>query len=211
MPASNLATGKPERKFREEIREKEGKGFIAKRVVNEVRDLASAGQHKIILDGLYSWSEYKILKHEFPGEMTVIAIVTPKHIRKQRMAKRPERPMTSDEVDQRDWAEIEGIEKGGPIAIADYFIHNDKDLDNLHKQMDEVLHTLISRLLQRTRVLTARSCGPSSACVLRIRSFLISVSTNASPSLCPMTLAGSSKIPRLRGASLLSDTPNAMN
>lgn len=125
--------------FREEIREREGKDFVVKRVIKEVHDLIGAGQHHIVLDGLYTWSEYKILKHEFPGEITVVAIVTPKHLRKQRMAKRPERPMTSAEVDERDWTEIENLEKGGPIAIADYYIHNDGDLDFLHKQMDNVL------------------------------------------------------------------------
>ena len=129
----------PEKKFREEIREREGKDFIAVRAVKEAHNLIAAGQRRIILDGLYSWSEYKLLKHEFPGEITVIAIVTPKHLRKARMANRPERPMTSEEVDQRDWAEIENIEKGGPIAIADYFIHNEGSLEKLHGEIDKVL------------------------------------------------------------------------
>jgi len=128
--------------FREEIRAKEGKDFVVKRVVKEVHDLVDAGQHRIVLDGLYTWSEYKILKHEFPGDMTVVAIVTPKHLRKQRMALRPERPMTAAEVDERDWTEIENLEKGGPIAIADYYIHNDGNLDFLHEQMDEILEHL---------------------------------------------------------------------
>jgi dephospho-CoA kinase len=132
-------TWESQQKFREEIREREGKDFVVKRVIKETHDLIAAGQHHIVLDGVYSWSEYRILKHEFPGEMTVIAIVTPKHLRYQRMAKRPERPMTNEEVDERDWTEIENLEKGGPIAIADYFVHNDKDLDSLHEQLDEVL------------------------------------------------------------------------
>jgi len=129
----------PEAKFRREIREREGKDFIAIRAIKEAQDLIEAGQKRIILDGLYSWSEYKILKHAFPGEMTVIAIVTPKHLRKQRMANRPERPMTSDEVDERDWNEIENIEKGGPIAIADYFAENDGDVSKMQAKIDEIL------------------------------------------------------------------------
>ena len=132
-------TWESQQTFREEIREREGKDFIVKRAIKEARGLIDAGQKRIILDGLYTWSEYKILKHEFPGEITVIAIVTPKHLRKQRMANRPERPMTSEEVDQRDWAEIENIEKGGPIAIADYFIHNEGSLEKLHAEIDKVL------------------------------------------------------------------------
>ena len=71
--------------------------------------------------------------------MKVIAIVAPKNQRKRRMTHRPERPMTPAEVDQRDWAEIENIEKGGPIAIADYFVHNDKDVEHLYQQLDAIL------------------------------------------------------------------------
>ena len=127
-----------QQKFREEIRQREGKDFVIRRVIKNIRDLINAGQNKIVLDGLYTWSEYKILKHEFPGQVVVIAIVTPKHLRYQRMVKRPERPMQPREVDQRDWSEIENLEKGGPIAIADYFVINDGNLDQLHQKIDAV-------------------------------------------------------------------------
>lgn len=135
-------TWESQQKFREEIREREGKDFVVVRAIKEARNLIDAGQRRIVLDGLYTWSEYKILKHEFPGTMTVIAIVTPKHERKARMANRPERPMTAQEVDERDWTEIENLEKGGPIAIADYFLHNDRDVEWLHKQLDVVLRQI---------------------------------------------------------------------
>ena len=129
-----------QQKFREEIRRKEGKDFVIKRVIKNIHDLINAGQNKIVLDGLYTWSEYKFLKHEFPGQVVVIAIVTPKHLRYQRMIKRVERPMQPHEVDQRDWSEIENLEKGGPIAIADYFIINDGSLEQLHQKIDAVTH-----------------------------------------------------------------------
>jgi len=133
-------TWESQEKFREEIREREGKDFVVKRAAKEARSLIEAGQKRIVLDGLYTWSEYRILKHEFPGELTVVAVVTPKRLRKARMSVRPERPMTGQEVDERDWAEIENLEKGGPIAIADYFIHNDGSLDKLHEQIDTILN-----------------------------------------------------------------------
>lgn len=129
-----------QQQFREEIRRREGKDFVIKRVIKNIHDLINAGQNKIVLDGLYTWSEYKFLKHEFPGQVVVIAIVTPKHLRYQRMVKRPERPMQPHEVDQRDWSEIENLEKGGPIAIADYFVINDGNLDQLHQKIDAVTH-----------------------------------------------------------------------
>lgn len=129
-----------QQQFREEIRRREGKDFVIKRVIKNIHDLVNAGQNKIVLDGLYTWSEYKLLKHEFPGQVVVIAIVTPKYLRYQRMAKRIERPMQPHEVDQRDWSEIENLEKGGPIAIADYFIINDGSLEQLHQKIDAATH-----------------------------------------------------------------------
>ena len=135
-------TQENEQPIREELRETEGKDFIVKRIISQIHDLIEAGQDRIVADGLYTWTEYKVLKREFPGELTVVAVVTPKHLRKQRMAKRPLRPLTSDQVDQRDWAEIENIEKGGPIAVADYFIHNDGGVEKLHTQIDDILKTV---------------------------------------------------------------------
>lgn len=127
-----------ENPFRKKIREEEGKDFIVKRAIKQVHNLIAAGQHKIILDGLYSWTEYKALKHEFPGELTVIAIIAPRSLRKHRLANRSDRPLTPTEVDERDWHEIEDIEKGGPIAIADHYLMNDEDIDHLHEQLDKL-------------------------------------------------------------------------
>ena len=128
-----------ENPFRKEIREKEGKDFVVNRANQQIHNLIAAGQHRIIADGLYSWTEYKIMKHEFPGELVVVAIVAPKHLRHHRLSNRPERPLTSAEVDERDWAEIENIEKGGPIAMADYYVINDQDEDTFHRQVDKIL------------------------------------------------------------------------
>ncbi len=132
-------TWENQQEFREAIRKREGNDFVALQAIKQIRDLFQAGQHKIVLDGLYTWTEYKTLKHEFPGELIVVAVVSPKHLRIQRMGKRPIRPLTPEQVNQRDWAEIENLEKGGPIAIADHFISNDGSLDALHEQLDGVL------------------------------------------------------------------------
>jgi dephospho-CoA kinase len=128
-----------EQPFREQLREREGKDFIANRIVKQIRDLIAAGQHRIIADGIYTWTEYKILKHEFPGELTVVAVVAPKHLRHHRLTQRPIRPLTDTEANERDWAEIENLEKGGPIAIADHYIINNGNLDHFHEQIDTEL------------------------------------------------------------------------
>jgi len=132
-------TPESQQKFREDIRAAEGKDFVVKRVIKQTNDLINAGQHHIVLDGLYSWTEYKILKHEYPGELSVVAIVAPKKLRHHRLANRPERPFTAEEANQRDWTEIEGLEKGGPIAIADHFVINNGNLEHLYAQLDEII------------------------------------------------------------------------
>lgn len=129
-----------EQAFREELREREGKDFVVNRIVTQIRDLINAGQHRIVADGIYTWTEYKIMKREFPGELTVVAVVSPKHLRHHRLTQRPIRPLTDAEANQRDWAEIENLEKGGPIAIADHYIMNNGDLDHFHQQIDDELN-----------------------------------------------------------------------
>lgn len=128
-----------ERPFREQLREREGKDFIANRIVKQIHDLISAGQHRIIADGIYTWTEYKILKRHFPGELSVVAVVAPKHLRHHRLTQRPIRPLTDTEANERDWAEIENLEKGGPIAIADHYIINNGNIDHFHEQIDTEL------------------------------------------------------------------------
>ena len=133
------ADGESEKRFREMIRETEGKDWVVKQVIEEVKNLINAGQKRIVLDGLYSWTEYKILKKEFPGQLTVLAVVVPKALRHFRVGKRPERPFNTKEIQERDRSEVENLEKGGPIAMADYYVLNDESVAKLHDDVDVIL------------------------------------------------------------------------
>ena len=131
-----------ERDFREMIRETEGKDWVVRQVIDEVHNLANAGQRRIVLDGVYSWTEMKTLKHEFPGMMTFVAIVVPKKLRYKRVAIRPERPFSEEEIKERDRSEIENLEKGGPIAAADYYVLNDGSVDDMKKKLAGILEEI---------------------------------------------------------------------
>lgn len=119
-----------ERLVREELRTLYGKAAFAKLLIPEIETHKDTN---VVLDGLYSWSEYILLKQRFP-DMIVVSVVTDAKIRKERLKNRPVRPLTAEQVDSRDIAEIEQLEKGGPIAIADYFILNNGSWDELKKQ-----------------------------------------------------------------------------
>lgn len=128
-----------EKQFRLDIREREGQDFVVKRIIDQINKLADAGQHRIVADGVYTWDEYKALKHEFPGEVVVVAIITTKHIRYQRLTERfYDRPQSESISAQRDNNEIEKLQKGGPIAMADFFISNDSSEDELFRKLDEL-------------------------------------------------------------------------
>ena len=131
--------GESEKKFREEIRQTEGTDWVVRQAIEEARDLIAAGQKRIILDGVYSWTEYKILKHEFPGKVVFVAVVVDKKLRYERVAKRPGRAFDLKAIRERDRSEIENLEKGGPIGAADYYLLNNGTVAELHQDIDEVL------------------------------------------------------------------------
>ncbi len=131
-----------EKNFRVAIREELGEDVYAQRAIQQIQKLSEAGQHHIVVDGIYSWTEYKTLKHDFPGEMTTVAIVAPKHKRYQWLEKREDRPQTNEISSTRDYHEIEDIQKSGPIAAADYYIMNDGSLDHFYEQLDAIIERI---------------------------------------------------------------------
>ena len=131
--------GESEKKFREMIRETEGKDWVVKQVIEETKDLINAGQKRIVLDGVYSWTEYKTLKHEFPKMVTFLAVVVDKHLRYERVAKRPGRSFDAKAIRERDRSEIENLEKGGPIVAADYYVLNNGTVEEFCDDVDKVL------------------------------------------------------------------------
>lgn len=130
-----------ERRVREELRAQEGMEVMAKRALPQLQQ-ALAQRPCIVIDGLYSFSEYVYLKTHLDAELIVVAIVSPRHLRYQRLSNRPERPLTSAEAEQRDIQEIVTLEKGGPIAIADYTLTNDGEPQDLLARLDALLDQL---------------------------------------------------------------------
>lgn len=126
-----------ERIVRESLRAEHGPGAFAKLLLPRIEQTAL--RSNTVLDGLYSWSEYKELKNHFGDALTVLAVITPKKLRYERLTVRKVRPLTFEESEKRDFAEIENIEKGGPIAIADVYVDNSGDVASLRKQLEKLL------------------------------------------------------------------------
>lgn len=127
-----------ERMAREKLREEYGMGVYAKLALPKIKKLLESNDI-VLLESLYSWDEYKILKEEFGKNFNVIAIHTSPATRFARLKNREERPLkTEEELKIRDWSEIENTDKGGPIAMADHAIINEGSRENFHGQIDKI-------------------------------------------------------------------------
>lgn len=128
--------GFSEKNFRENLRKEHGPEcyakFIEKDIAKEIKE------NNVIVDGLYSWYEYKYLIKKFPT-LKLICIVTDKKIRYTRVEKRHERPFNLEAICYRDLSEIENLYKGGPIAYADYYILNNGTIENTINQLKHIL------------------------------------------------------------------------
>lgn len=132
-----------EKMMRERLRKEHGMGAYAKLLLPKIKELRE--ETNVVLDGLYSWDELKILKEEFDDDITVICVIADKPLRYERLAKRNIRPFTNEEAKMRDISEIENLAKGGPIAYADYYILNNGSVENFETRLKEILTDLITR------------------------------------------------------------------
>lgn len=126
-----------ERATRENLRKEFGMGAMAVKSLPIIEDFMK--HNNVVVESLYSWEEYKILKEKFGDAFKLITIYTTKQLRYERLLRREFRPLTEVESQSRDISEIEKLDKGGPIAFTDYLIMNDGSLDELNKHLEKYL------------------------------------------------------------------------
>ena len=129
-----------ERYIRELLRKEHGMSAYAR--LNLARIDLARKQSDVVIDGLYSWEEYTSLKAYYGEDFYVVAVWASPRTRYARLTGRQNRGLTLEEAASRDKAEIENINKGGPIAMADFTIINESSLDNLKKETKNVISGL---------------------------------------------------------------------
>ncbi|MCF7861628.1 AAA family ATPase [Candidatus Woesearchaeota archaeon] len=126
-----------ERKIREQLRKKYGMGAYARLNLPKIREAIKRGH--IVIDGLYSMEEYLHLYQEFKENMVIVHIFTPSDTRRKRLSRRTVRPLKPEVCIQRDFAEIQNLNKGGPIALADYTVINDNTFQDMYEEVDQIV------------------------------------------------------------------------
>lgn len=136
-------TQENERAIRENIRKKEGMGAYAVRALPRIKEMLQEND-LVVIDGLYSWEEYKFLEEKFPRVINLVVVYAEPQIRYKRLKQRTERGLDFAEARDRDITELENLNKGGPIALADFLVENNGSIETLQKKLDVLLQRLKS-------------------------------------------------------------------
>lgn len=138
---------KNERPIREQFRKEHGMAAFAILNFPKIDELRQ--DQGVIVDGLYSWDEYRAFKEKYGHEFYVIAVYASPQTRYQRLKDRASkhgddpkmifRSFDPEEARARDHAEIENLAKGGPIAMADYTIVNEGTLEDLAAACEKII------------------------------------------------------------------------
>jgi dephospho-CoA kinase len=130
-------TEENERPVRERLRKEHGMAAYAKLSVPRID--AALKDSNVVVDGLYSWEEYLYLTAYYGDRFIVVAVWSSPHDRYARLGSRQVRPLTPEAAASRDRAEIENLNKGGPICMADFTVLNDASLANMKKQVESII------------------------------------------------------------------------
>lgn len=129
-----------ERFVREALRTEHGMAAYAKLSIPDIdRALERAN---VVVDGMYSWEEYLLLKKQYPDNLSIVAVWASPRKRYFRLSVRDVRPLSRKEAEARDKSEIENLNKGGPIAMADFTLKNESTLSNLRRQAQKLIERL---------------------------------------------------------------------
>jgi dephospho-CoA kinase len=130
-----------ERCVRELLRKEHGMAVYAK--LNLPRIEAALAKSDVVVDGLYSWEEYTLLKERYNDDLLVVVVWASPRTRYDRLDRRRNRPLTPADTTERDRAEIEISHKGGPIAMADHIIVNESSLEDLREQTQRIIAGMV--------------------------------------------------------------------
>lgn len=126
-----------ERKVRELLRKEKGMAAYAELNLPGIDSALKSSD--VVIDGLYSWEEFLYLKEHYGDGLIMVAVWASPETRYSRLTGREKRGLTREDAASRDRAEIENLNKGGPIAMADFTITNESSVGELRKKTEEVI------------------------------------------------------------------------
>nr|AIA14326.1 AAA domain protein [uncultured bacterium] len=132
---------KNERLARESLRDNFGEDHYAKEVIKKIEALGDAPV--VLVESLYSYVEYKAFKEKYGDDFVTVLIHASPKTRYARLANRPVRPLTADEAESRDVAQLNRQTQGHPIALADYVVINEGTQEELYQALDGTIKKIL--------------------------------------------------------------------
>ena len=140
-----------ERIIREKVRKEHGMAAYA--VLNLKKFQVALSKGNLVGDDLMSYEEYTYLKEKFGERLVLLAVVAGRGFRYPRLTERARandralrwRSFTLEEAQSRDLAQLININQGPSIAMADYHILNQKNIEEVEGQVEEFLVWLEKR------------------------------------------------------------------
>ncbi len=73
------------------------------------------------------------------ADFVVVAVCASPPTRHARLARRARRNLSPGEAAERDRTEIENVNKGGPIAMADFTVLNEGPIEKLRRDVQKII------------------------------------------------------------------------
>ena len=140
-----------EKIIRGEMREKHGMAAFA--TLNMDKFNAALEKGNLVGDGMRSFEELIYLREQFGDNLVVLGMVAGMNYRHGRVTGRKRandekmryRSTTIEAAKSRDFAELENMNLGPTIAMADYYITNQGSLDDLDREVDTFIEWVRSK------------------------------------------------------------------
>ena len=126
-----------------EFRKNEGMGTIAKRCVPLIESCGK-GKRAVVVDGIRGIAEVDEFRKAFGKKFNLIGAWASQSTRYQRIAtrKRADDTITRESFKEKDLREL-GWGLGDAIALSDFMILNEGDIQNLRKRSEEIFKKII--------------------------------------------------------------------
>lgn len=129
-----------EKAIRENVRKQFGNDIYAKWAIEELNQL-NKENNIIVVDGLRNTAELEYFNNHLPS-IKLVYIETRQEIRYARLANRTIRPLTENEAQRRDVAELYILGLNEVKQRADYTIVNDQSIEKLHIQLEKIINQI---------------------------------------------------------------------
>ncbi|GEM_PF-2208750 len=116
----------------------------AEAIIEQIRNLHSAGQYIVCVDGLQAWDDYVALRKAFSGTLTTVGLVASRRTRIKRITEYYGNTPSRQQIIEHDWHAIEQLNAGGPLAVADSYISSE-----INDGLIDELNVLIRRIEER--------------------------------------------------------------